>query len=288
MMTQLMDGKATARRVEEDVKQRIVTLKERGKRTPNLSVVIVGDLPASMSYVAGKEKACQRVGMNSEVLHIPRTISQAELIKIVQRLNEDTKVDGILIQLPLPAELDAQEIVRTIDPLKDVDGLHPINVGKMHMQIKGFEPCTPRGIIRLLDEYQIPLQGKDVVVIGRSNLVGRPIAQLLLNRNATVTVCHSKTADLHRYTRAADVIIVAIGRPYFLKKDHVSLKATVIDVGINRLENGKLVGDADFEAMNGYVSHLTPVPGGVGPMTIAMLLENTMDAYFEHESHREV
>jgi methylenetetrahydrofolate dehydrogenase (NADP+)/methenyltetrahydrofolate cyclohydrolase len=158
----------------------------------------------------------------------------------------------------------------------------------LHMQIKGFEPCTPRGIVRLLDEYQIPLQGKDVVVIGRSNLVGRPIAQLLLNRNATVTICHSKTTDLHHYTRSADVIVVAIGRPYYLKKDHVSSKATVIDVGINRLENGKLVGDADFDAMNGYVANMTPVPGGVGPMTIAMLLENTMDAYFEHESHREV
>ncbi len=288
MMTQLMDGKATARKVEEELKLRITTLKERGKRIPHLSVVLVGDHPASLSYVGGKEKSCARVGMSSEVLHIPRNISQAELIKVIQRLNEDTKVDGILVQLPLPSELDAQEVVRAIDPMKDVDGLHPINVGKMHMQMKGFEPCTPRGIIRLLDEYQIPLQGKDVVVIGRSNLVGRPIAQLLLNRNATVTICHSKTADLHRYTRSADVIVVAIGRPYFLKKDHVSSKTTVIDVGINRLENGKLVGDADFDAMNGYVANMTPVPGGVGPMTIAMLLENTMDAYFEHESHREV
>jgi methylenetetrahydrofolate dehydrogenase (NADP+)/methenyltetrahydrofolate cyclohydrolase len=287
-MTQLMDGKGTARKVEEGLKLRVTLLKEQGKRIPRLTVVLVGDHPASQSYVGGKEKACQRIGMESEILAIPRTISQAELIKTIQRLNEDPKVDGILVQLPLPSELDAQEVVRSIDPSKDVDGLHPINVGKLHMQIKGFEPCTPRGIVRLLDEYQIPLQGKDVVVIGRSNLVGRPIAQLLLNRNATVTICHSKTADLHHYTRSADVIVVAIGRPYYLKKDHVSSKATVIDVGINRLENGKLVGDADFDAMNGYVSNMTPVPGGVGPMTIAMLLENTMDAYFEHESHREV
>ena len=287
-MTELMDGKLTAKKVEEDLKIRIGLLRERGKRVPKLTVVLVGDHPASLSYVTGKEKACARVGMLSEVLHIPRTISQAELVKIIHRLNEDSNVDGILVQLPLPAELDPQEIVRSIDPSKDVDGLHPVNVGKMHMQIKGFEPCTPRGILRLLDQYQIPLQGKDVVVIGRSNLVGRPVAQLLLNRNATVTICHSKTADLHRYTRAADVIIVAIGRPRFLKKEHVSSKAVVIDVGINRLENGKLTGDVDFDSLNGYVSHLTPVPGGIGPMTIAMLLENTMDAYHQHEILREV
>lgn len=287
-MTELMDGRMTAKKVEDDLKIKIGLLKERGKRTPQLTVVLVGDHPASLSYVAGKDKACQRIGMNSEVLRLPRTISQTELIKVVQRLNDDSQVDGILVQLPLPAELDPQEVVRAIDPSKDVDGLHPINVGLMHMQLKGFEPCTPRGILRLLDEYQIPLQGKDIVVIGRSNLVGRPVAQLLLNRNATVTVCHSKTADLQRYTRAADVVVVAIGRPHFLRKEHVSSKCVVIDVGINRLENGKLTGDADFDALNGYVSHITPVPGGVGPMTIAMLLENTMDAYYAHEILREV
>ncbi|MBN2849621.1 MAG: bifunctional methylenetetrahydrofolate dehydrogenase/methenyltetrahydrofolate cyclohydrolase FolD [Erysipelotrichaceae bacterium] len=287
-MTELMDGRMTAKKVEDDLKIKIGLLKERGKRTPQLTVVLVGDHPASLSYVAGKDKACQRIGMNSEVLRLPRTISQTELIKVVQRLNDDSQVDGILVQLPLPAELDPQEVVRAIDPSKDVDGLHPINVGLMHMQLKGFEPCTPRGILRLLDEYQIPLQGKDIVVIGRSNLVGRPVAQLLLNRNATVTVCHSKTADLQRYTRAADVVVVAIGRPHFLRKEHVSSKCVVIDVGINRLENGKLTGDADFDALNGYVSHITPVPGGVGPMTIAMLLENTMDAYYAHEALREV
>ncbi len=287
-MTELMDGRLTAKKVEDDLKIKIGLLKERGKRTPQLTVVLVGDHPASLSYVAGKDKACQRIGMNSEVLRLPRTISQTELIKVVQRLNDDSQVDGILVQLPLPAELDPQEVVRAIDPSKDVDGLHPINVGLMHMQLKGFEPCTPRGILRLLDEYQIPLQGKDIVVIGRSNLVGRPVAQLLLNRNATVTVCHSKTADLQRYTRAADVVVVAIGRPHFLRKEHVSSKCVVIDVGINRLENGKLTGDADFDALNGYVSHITPVPGGVGPMTIAMLLENTMDAYYAHEALREV
>ncbi|HAM63549.1 MAG: bifunctional methylenetetrahydrofolate dehydrogenase/methenyltetrahydrofolate cyclohydrolase [Firmicutes bacterium GWF2_51_9] len=287
-MTELMDGRMTAKKVEDDLKIKIGLLRERGKRTPQLTVVLVGDHPASLSYVAGKDKACQRIGMNSEVLRLPRTISQTELIKVVQRLNDDSQVDGILVQLPLPAELDPQEVVRAIDPSKDVDGLHPINVGLMHMQLKGFEPCTPRGILRLLDEYQIPLQGKDIVVIGRSNLVGRPVAQLLLNRNATVTVCHSKTADLQRYTRAADVVVVAIGRPHFLRKEHVSSKCVVIDVGINRLENGKLTGDADFDALNGYVSHITPVPGGVGPMTIAMLLENTMDAYYAHEALREV
>ncbi len=287
-MTELMDGRMTAKKVEDDLKIKIGLLKERGKRTPQLTVVLVGDHPASLSYVAGKDKACQRIGMNSEVLRLPRTISQTELIKVVQRLNDDSQVDGILVQLPLPAELDPQEVVRAIDPSKDVDGLHPINVGLMHMQLKGFEPCTPRGILRLLDEYQIPLQGKDIVVIGRSNLVGRPVAQLLLNRNATVTVCHSKTADLQHYTRAADVVVVAIGRPHFLRKEHVSSKCVVIDVGINRLENGKLTGDADFDALNGYVSHITPVPGGVGPMTIAMLLENTMDAYYAHEILREV
>lgn len=287
-MTELMDGRLTAKKVEDDLKIKIGLLKERGKRTPQLTVVLVGDHPASLSYVAGKDKACQRIGMNSEVLRLPRTISQTELIKVVQRLNDDSQVDGILVQLPLPAELDPQEVVRSIDPSKDVDGLHPINVGLMHMQLKGFEPCTPRGILRLLDEYQIPLQGKDIVVIGRSNLVGRPVAQLLLNRNATVTVCHSKTADLQRYTRAADVVVVAIGRPHFLRKEHVSSKCVVIDVGINRLENGKLTGDADFDTLNGYVSHITPVPGGVGPMTIAMLLENTMDAYYAHEALREV
>ncbi|HAO61163.1 MAG TPA: bifunctional methylenetetrahydrofolate dehydrogenase/methenyltetrahydrofolate cyclohydrolase FolD [Erysipelotrichaceae bacterium] len=287
-MSELMDGRMTAKKVEDDLKIKIGLLRERGKRTPQLTVVLVGDHPASLSYVAGKDKACQRIGMNSEVLRLPRTISQTELIKVVQRLNDDSQVDGILVQLPLPAELDPQEVVRAIDPSKDVDGLHPINVGLMHMQLKGFEPCTPRGILRLLDEYQIPLQGKDIVVIGRSNLVGRPVAQLLLNRNATVTVCHSKTADLQRYTRAADVVVVAIGRPHFLRKEHVSSKCVVIDVGINRLENGKLTGDADFDALNGYVSHITPVPGGVGPMTIAMLLENTMDAYYAHEALREV
>ena len=277
-----MDGKALSLSLEAELKLKVDALREKNARIPKLVVVLVGDNPASQTYVKNKAKACERVGFLSEIIELDGSISQEIVLSTIDHLNRDETVDGILVQLPVPKHLDAKAIVHALDPNKDVDGLHPLNVAKLYENEKGFVPCTPKGIMRLLKEYQINVVGKHCVVLGRSNLVGRPVAQLLLNENATVTICHSKTRNLSEFTKQADIIVVAIGRAHFLTSKDVNHAECIIDVGINRVD-GKLVGDVAYEELVDKVDAMTPVPGGVGPMTIGMLLENTLEAYTMHE-----
>ena len=277
-----MDGKALSLSLEVELKLKVDALREKNARIPKLVVVLVGDNPASQTYVKNKAKACERVGFLSEIIELDGSISQEIVLSTIDRLNRDETVDGILVQLPVPKHLDAKAIVHALDPNKDVDGLHPLNVAKLYENEKGFVPCTPKGIMRLLKEYQINVVGKHCVVLGRSNLVGRPVAQLLLNENATVTICHSKTQNLSEFTKQADIIVVAIGRANFLTSKDVNHVECIIDVGINRVD-GKLVGDVAYDELVDKVDAMTPVPGGVGPMTIGMLLENTLEAYTMHE-----
>ena len=277
-----MDGKALSLSLEAELKLKVDALREKNARIPKLVVVLVGDNPASQTYVEHKAKACERVGFLSEIIELDGSISQEIVLATIDRLNRDETVDGILVQLPVPKHLDAKAIVHALDPNKDVDGLHPLNVAKLYENEKGFVPCTPKGIMRLLKEYQIDVVGKHCVVLGRSNLVGRPVAQLLLNENATVTICHSKTRNLSEFTKQADIIVVAIGRAHFLTSKDVNHAECIIDVGINRVD-GKLVGDVAYDELVDKVDAMTPVPGGVGPMTIGMLLENTLEAYTMHE-----
>ena len=277
-----MDGKALSLSLEAELKLKVDALREKNARIPKLVVVLVGDNPASQTYVKNKAKACERVGFLSEIIKLDGSISQEIVLATIDRLNRDETVDGILVQLPVPKHLDAKAIVHALDPNKDVDGLHPLNVAKLYENEKGFVPCTPKGIMRLLKEYQIDVVGKHCVVLGRSNLVGRPVAQLLLNENATVTICHSKTQNLSDFTKQADIIVVAIGRAHFLTSKDVNHAECIIDVGINRVD-GKLVGDVAYDELVDKVDAMTPVPGGVGPMTIGMLLENTLEAYTMHE-----
>ena len=250
---------------------------------PKLAVILVGNNPASLSYVTGKEKACAQVGMESELIRLPEATSQDELMAVVRRLNEDPAVDGILCQLPLPRGLDCAQVIREIRPDKDVDGFHPINVGKLHLKEDGFVPCTPLGCMELLHRMGVNPSGKRAVVLGRSNLVGAPVARLLLNENATVTICHSKTENLPQVCAEADILIAAVGRAKMVTAEYVKEGAAVIDVGINRNEQGKLVGDVDFASVEPKAGFITPVPKGVGPMTITMLLKNTLKAYRQHE-----
>lgn len=277
-----MDGKALSLSLEAELKLKVDALREKNARIPKLVVILVGDNPASQTYVKNKAKACERVGFLSEIIELDGSISQEIVLATIDRLNRDETVDGILVQLPVPKHLDAKAIVHALDPNKDVDGLHPLNVAKLYENEKGFVPCTPKGIMRLLKEYQIDVVGKHCVVLGRSNLVGRPVAQLLLNENATVTICHSKTQNLSDFTKQAVIIVVAIGRANFLTSKDVNHAECIIDVGINRVD-GKLVGDVAYEELVDKVDAMTPVPGGVGPMTIGMLLENTLEAYTMHE-----
>ena len=277
-----MDGKALSLSLEAELKLKVDALREKNARIPKLVVILVGDNPASQTYVKNKAKACERVGFLSEIIELDGSISQEIVLATIYRLNRDETVDGILVQLPVPKHLDAKAIVHALDPNKDVDGLHPLNVAKLYENEKGFVPCTPKGIMRLLKEYQINVVGKHCVVLGRSNLVGRPVAQLLLNENATVTICHSKTQNLSEFTKQADIIVVAIGRANFLTSKDVNHAECIIDVGINRVD-GKLVGDVAYDELVDKVDAMTPVPGGVGPMTIGMLLENTLEAYTMHE-----
>ena len=277
-----MDGKALSLSLEVELKLKVDALREKNARIPKLVVVLVGDNPASQTYVKNKAKACERVGFLSEIIELDGSISQEIVLSTIDHLNRDDAVDGILVQLPVPKHLDAKAIVHALDPNKDVDGLHPLNVAKLYENEKGFVPCTPKGIMRLLKEYQIDVVGKHCVVLGRSNLVGRPVAQLLLNENATVTICHSKTQNLSEFTKQADIIVVAIGRANFLTSKDVNHAECIIDVGINRVD-GRLVGDVAYEELVDKVDAMTPVPGGVGPMTIGMLLENTLEAYTMHE-----
>jgi methylenetetrahydrofolate dehydrogenase (NADP+)/methenyltetrahydrofolate cyclohydrolase len=277
----LIDGTAIAQEIQAEIKSEVNRL--TGRR-PCLAVVRVGEDPASKIYVSRKIKACEEAGIISRSEHHPNTITEHQLLGIVHKLNQDHTVDGILVQLPLPDSIDAIKITQAIDPAKDVDGFHPINVGKMLMgSTDGYLPCTPLGIKTLLERYSIPVSGKHVVILGRSNIVGKPLAAILMQNqpgcNATVTVAHSKTERLREVCLNADILIVAIGKPQFLKADMVKEGAVVIDVGINRLPSKALVGDVDFEHVQPKCSYITPVPGGVGPMTIAMLLSNTLKSY---------
>ena len=278
MTARLLDGKKTAALVREKIAAEVERLKGEGRGVPGLAVVIVGENPASRVYVGQKEKACKAVGFDSILHRLPEETTQEELLSLVEEMNNDPRIDGILVQLPLPRHMDSDSIIAAIRPEKDVDGFHPINMGKLVTGLKGTEPCTPKGIMYLLREYGIELEGKRAVVLGRSNIVGKPVASMLMAQNATVTVCHSRTKDMASYTKEADIIVAAIGKAKFLTAPMVKEGAVIVDVGINRLEEG-LVGDVDFEALKEKVSWITPVPGGIGPMTIAMLLLNTLEAF---------
>ena len=285
-MAQVMMGSEVAKDLRRGIAEQIDRLKEQGRRLPRLAVVLVGDNPASLSYVRGKEKACAEVGMASLMIHLPSSTIQAQLMEQIRQLNQDATVDGILCQLPLPEGLDERQVIQKIAVDKDVDGFHPVNVGKLHLKEDGFVPCTPLGCMELLHRMGVDPAGKRAVVIGRSNLVGAPVARLLLNENATVTICHSKTADLPAVCRQADILIAAVGRAKMITADYIKEGAAVIDVGINRTEEGRLTGDVDFDSAVEKAGWITPVPKGVGPMTIAMLLKNTMKAYYDHEGEQ--
>ncbi len=274
----LLDGKALSNKVKEEVKVEVAELIAKEKITPGLAVILVGNDAASATYVGSKAKACKAAGIYSVVHEMPDSITQDELLDIIQRMNENPALDGILVQLPLPKHIDTTIVLEAIDPLKDVDGFHPYNVGRMVSNLDTFLPATPFGVMRMFDEYGIELSGKNVCVIGSSDIVGKPMASLLTNAKATVTVCNSRTKDLKAHTSVADIVVVAVGVPHLLKADMIKDGAIVIDVGINRLDTGKLTGDADFEDCKDKCSYITPVPGGVGPMTIAMLLKNTLKA----------
>ena len=273
-----MDGKALSLHIESEIQSKVSQFTLKGLRAPKLVVRLVGDNPASVTYVKNKEKACLRVGFGSEIIRMSADVQTEDVLKVINQLNQDITVDGILVQLPIPKHLDVNRIIESLDPKKDVDGLHSINIAKLYANQEGFVPCTPRGIMTLLKHYKIEISGKHAVVIGRSALVGRPVAQLLLNENATVTVCHSKTRNLEKITQMADIVVVAIGQERFLKSNFITHADAIIDVGINRI-NDKLVGDVDYESLIDKVDYMTPVPGGVGPMTIVSLLENTLNAY---------
>ena len=275
-MAILMDGKALAAEKMEELRQRTEALKARGV-TPGLSVILVGDDPASQVYVRNKGRACEELGFYSRTVRLPEETTQAELETLIDELNADGRVDGILVQLPLPRHLDEAAALRRIRPEKDVDGFHVENAGRLFTGQDGVVACTPKGILHMLKACGVPLKGKDAVVIGRSNIVGKPVAMLLLNENCTVTLCHSRTADLAAHTRRADVLVAAVGRPRFVTADMVKPGAAVVDVGINRVD-GKVVGDVDFEAVEKVAGYISPVPGGVGKMTICMLMENTVEA----------
>ncbi|QKG28996.1 bifunctional methylenetetrahydrofolate dehydrogenase/methenyltetrahydrofolate cyclohydrolase FolD [Campylobacter sp. RM16187] len=271
----LLDGKAVSAKMKERVKNEAVKLKNLGVE-PALAVILVGEDKASQTYVASKEKACHACEIKSIMHRLPEQTTQSELLALIDLLNLDDSVDGILVQLPLPKHINTSRILEAIKASKDVDGFHAINVGKLASGLDGFVPCTPLGIMEILKEYKIDVKGKNVCVIGRSNIVGKPMANLMLNADATVTVTHSKTKNLKEICLNSDIIVAAIGKPFFLTADMVKDDAIIIDVGINRLEDGRLVGDVDFDSVAPKCSYITPVPGGVGPMTIAMLLANTI------------
>lgn len=274
-MAEIINGKEVAARVKAEVRNEVLRLKEKGIDT-GLAVVIVGNDPASRVYVNSKKKACEEVGINSYEYALPEETTQDELLKLVGELNADERVDGILVQLPLPKHIDENAIINAISPQKDVDAFHPFNVGRIMIGEYNFLPCTPAGVMELIKSAGIELSGKDCVVIGRSNIVGKPMAMLLLHKNATVTICHSKTRNLKEICSKADVVVAAVGRANFVTADMVKDGAVVIDVGINRLPDGKLCGDVDFDGVKEKAGYITPVPGGVGPMTIAMLMKNTL------------
>lgn len=280
-MAKIIDGKQIAKEVRAEIAAECTELKKKGI-VPGLAVVIVGTDPASQVYVRNKKKACEEVGFRSEVFELPEETTEEELLALVKKLNEDVNIHGILVQLPLPKHLDDEVIIANIDPKKDVDAFHPSNVGKIMIGNYDFLPCTPAGVMVLLEKSGIDVSGKECVVVGRSNIVGKPQAMLLLHANGTVTICHSRTKDLAEVTRRADILVVAIGKADFITGDMVKDGAVVIDVGMNRKADGKLTGDVDFAAVEPKASYITPVPGGVGPMTITMLLRNTLTSAKKH------
>jgi methylenetetrahydrofolate dehydrogenase (NADP+) / methenyltetrahydrofolate cyclohydrolase len=271
----VMDGKLISREIKATLRNETEVLKKQGI-VPGLAAVLVGENPASVIYVRNKRKACEESGIYSEGHALPESTSQSDLINLIERLNKDPKIHGILVQLPLPKHHNVELVLNSISPDKDVDGLHPYNIGKLMMADPVFVPCTPAGVMAMLDFHSIPIEGRRAVVVGRSNLVGKPVAMLLMHRNATVTVCHSRTQNLAEICRSADILVAAMGKAKFVTEKMVKEGAAVIDVGINRLPDGKLVGDVDYEAVSKRAGWITPVPGGVGPMTIAMLLQNTL------------
>ena len=278
----IIDGKKVSSEILQNISEAANRLKTDTGKTPGLAVVVVGDDPASAVYIRNKKKACEKVGFQSFEHHLRKFTSEEDLLRLVGELNRDEQVNGILVQLPLPSQIDSQKVLLAIDPEKDVDGFHPVNVGRLVTGDVLLKPCTPAGIIALLDHYGVDIQGKRAVVLGRSNIVGKPVSILLLQRHATVTICHSRTMDLADVTRSADLLVVAIGKPVFVTGDMVKNGAVVIDVGMNRVD-GKLAGDVAFDEAEKKASLITPVPGGVGPMTIAMLMENTLKA-FKHQN----
>ena len=285
MVAKVLDGKGLAKKIQARLKEDIAQQVSLKNRAPGLAVLMVGDNPASAVYVRNKEKACERIGMKSFGQHFPSNTTQEELEAVIEKLNQDPQVDGILVQLPLPDHFDSVALLHTIVPNKDADGLHPLNLGRLVRGEKGLRSCTPAGVMEILAEYDIPIEGKKAVVVGRSILVGKPIALMLLEKNATVTIAHSRTADLAQVTREADILIAAVGIPEMITADMVKPGAVVVDVGINRIptENGKgkLVGDVAYDQVKEVASYITPVPGGVGPMTVTMLLQNTYESYVD-------
>ncbi|MFZ3577141.1 bifunctional methylenetetrahydrofolate dehydrogenase/methenyltetrahydrofolate cyclohydrolase FolD [Virgibacillus sp. DJP39] len=277
MPAEIINGKELAKQIRENMKEEVSDLREQGL-VPHLTVVLVGDDPASRSYVNGKKKASAETGITSEIIELPESTSEKDLLDTISELNGNPEVHGILVQLPLPKAISEQKVIEHINPEKDVDGFHPLNIGRMMTGKDTFLPCTPFGIVTMLKSKNIKIAGQHVVIIGRSNIVGKPVGQLLLNENATVTYCHSKTKDLKEITKLADILIVAVGKPNVIGPDFIKQGTAVVDVGVNRLENGSLTGDVDFEAVKEIASYITPVPKGVGPMTITMLLQNTIKA----------
>lgn len=281
MTAQILDGKSLAKNIRSKLKQKIADLGDA--RKPGLAAILVGNDPASAIYVKSKEKTCKRLGYHTDTKRLSADTSRDELLSVINELNNDSKIDGILLQMPIPKHLDKFEMLRTISVEKDIDGFNPISQGRLFLDIDGFIPCTPRGIIRILGEYEIPLKGANAVVLGRSLLVGKPVAMLLMRDHATISILHSRTKDLSEYTLRADIVVVAAGVPNIITADMIKPNAVIIDVGINRLDDGSIVGDVDFDSVSEIAGWITPVPGGVGPMTIAMLLENTWLSYAKRE-----
>ena len=276
-MATILDGKGTAKEVRARVKERVTAFRAKSGRPPGLAVVLVGEDPGSVIYTRNKARMAEKCGMYDVLHRLSAETTERALLMLIEKLNRDERADGILVQLPLPSTIDSRRVVESIDPQKDADGFHPVNVGNLSLGQEAPVPCTPKGILTLLDRYEIDVKGMDAVVLGRSNIVGKPMSMLLTARHATVTVCHSRTRDLPAHTRRADLVVSAMGRPRMITADHVKEGVVAVDVGINRLEDGTLAGDLDYEGMVGKARAITPVPGGVGPMTIATLLSNVVD-----------
>lgn len=282
MLAKIIDGKTIAQAIRQEVAQKVQTRIANGKRAPGLAVILVGANPASQIYVGSKRRACEEVGFISRSYDLPDTTTEAELLKLIDDLNQDNEIDGILVQLPLPASIDNVKVIERIHPDKDVDGFHPYNVGRLCQRAPRLRPCTPRGIVTLLERYDINTYGLNAVIIGASNIVGRPMSLELLLAGCTTTVTHRFTKDLEQHVRNADLLVVAVGKPNFIPGEWIKPGAIVIDVGINRLENGKVTGDVDFDEASKRAAWITPVPGGVGPMTVATLIQNTLQACEEY------